>query len=143
MPHQIVEYSANLEGVIDIDALIKCVHEAALATGVFPLAGLRTRAARRDHYCIADGHPDNAFVHVLLRIRFGRSLADRERAADSISQALFDFLSGISSERPLAISLDIQDIDPHTNRKMNNLREHLASRGSGNSGGNTGGKDTG
>lgn len=129
MPHQIVEYSANLEEVVDIHALISCLHEAALATGVFPLAGLRTRAARRDHYRIADGNPDNAFVHVLLRIGFGRSLADRQRAADSISEALFDFLGGASAERPLAISLDIQEIDPHTNRKHNNLRTHLAARG--------------
>lgn len=129
MPHQIVEYSANLEDVIDVSALINCLHEAALATGIFPLAGLRTRATRREHYRIADGHPDNAFVHVLLRIRFGRSLADKERAADSISQALFDFLGGLSASLPLAISLDIQDIDPHTNRKHNNLRVHLAERG--------------
>ena len=129
MPHQIVEYSANLEDVIDIDALLACVHEAALGTGVFPLAGLRTRASRRDHYRIADGHPDNAFVHVLLRIRFGRSLADRERAADTVSSALFDFLDPVSQSRPLAISLDIQDIDAHTNRKSNNLRNYLLSRG--------------
>lgn len=129
MPHQIVEYSANLEDAIDIDALLACVHEAALGTGIFPLAGLRTRAVRRDHYRIADGHPDNAFVHVLLRIRFGRSLADRERAADVISQALFGFLEPVSAVRPLAISLDIQDIDPHTNRKHNNLRNYLSQRG--------------
>lgn len=134
MPHQIIEYSANIEDALDIDALVGCLHEAALATGIFPLAGLRTRATRRDHYRIADGHPDNAFVHVLLRIRFGRSLADRERAADNISQALFDFLSGLSATRPLAISLDIQDIDPHTNRKNNNLRTHLMDRGSSSAG---------
>ena len=128
MPHQIVEYSSNLEGSIDVDAMLACVHEAALRTGIFPLAGLRTRATRRDQYRIADGHPDNAFVHVLLRIRFGRSLADRERAADDISRALFEFLEPVSASRPLAISLDIQDIDPHTNRKNNNLRTHLARR---------------
>ncbi|MEX2126142.1 MAG: 5-carboxymethyl-2-hydroxymuconate Delta-isomerase [Woeseia sp.] len=128
MPHQTVEYSANLDNTIDVDALLRCVHEAALATGIFPLAGLRTRAARRDHYRIADGHPENAFVHVLLRIRSGRSPADRERAADSISQALFDFLEPVSAGRPLAISLDIQEIDPQTNRKNNNLRIHLARR---------------
>ncbi|HZD53027.1 MAG TPA: 5-carboxymethyl-2-hydroxymuconate Delta-isomerase [Woeseiaceae bacterium] len=131
MPHQIVEYSANLEDAIDIDALIECLHTAALETGVFPLAGLRTRAVRRDHYRIADGHPDNAFVHVLLRIRFGRSLSDRQRAADAISGALFEFLGDLSARRPLAISLDIQDIDPHTNRKSNNLRDWLAERGGG------------
>ncbi len=128
MPHQIVEYSANLDDALDIDALLACVHEAALGTGIFPLAGLRTRAVRRDHYRIADGHPDNAFVHVLLRIRFGRSLADRERAADAISDALFGFLEPVSASRPLAISLDIQDIDPHTNRKNNNLRSYVARR---------------
>lgn len=135
MPHQIVEYSANLEDAVDIDALLTCLHEAALATGIFPQAGLRTRAARRDHYRIADGHADNAFVHVLLRIRFGRSLADRERAVDEISQALFDFLEPVSETWPLAISVDIQDIDPHTNRKKNNLRTHLARRGSSESSG--------
>jgi 5-carboxymethyl-2-hydroxymuconate isomerase len=129
VPHQIVEYSANLEDVIDVRALVDCLHAAALETGIFPLAGLRTRAVRRDIYRIADGHPDNAFVHVSLRIRFGRSLADRERAADSISQALFAFLETESARRPLAISLDIQDIDPHTNRKHNNLRSYLAGRG--------------
>lgn len=139
MPHQIVEYSANLEGAVDIDALLDCLHDAALATGIFPLAGLRTRAARRDRYRIADCHPDNSFVHVLLRIRFGRSQADRERAADSISKALFAFLERVSAARPLAISLDIQDIDPHTNRKNNNLRRHLEERGSA----GAGGKDTG
>lgn len=135
MPHQIVEYSANLEGVIDVRALVDCLHAAALETGIFPLAGLRTRAVRRDVYRIADGHPDNAFVHVLLRIRYGRSLADRERAADEISKALFAFLDDVSASRPLAISLDIQDIDPHTNRKHNNLRTYLAQRGVGSEGG--------
>ncbi|HEX7062700.1 MAG TPA: 5-carboxymethyl-2-hydroxymuconate Delta-isomerase [Woeseiaceae bacterium] len=129
MPHQIVEYSANLEGVVDVDALIERLHAAALATGIFPLAGLRTRAARRDHYRIADGHPDNAFVHVLLRIGYGRALAERTRAADEISRALFGFLEEVSAARPLALSLEIQDIDPHTNRKQNNLRAHLAVRG--------------
>lgn len=134
MPHQIVEYSSNLDGVMDVRGLVDCLHAAALETGIFPLAGLRTRAVRRDCYRIADGHPDNAFVHVLLRIRYGRSLADRERAADSISKALFDFLASLSEARPLAISLDIQDIDPHTNRKHNNLRSYLAERGSGGEG---------
>lgn len=135
MPHQIVEYSANLEDVVDVRALVDCLHAAALETGIFPIAGLRTRAVRRDAYQIADGHPDNGFVHVLLRIGYGRSLADRERVADDISKVLFAFLEDVSAGRPLAISLDVQDIDPHTNRKHNNLRSYLAERGGGSEGG--------
>lgn len=134
MPHQIVEYSSNLDGVMDVRGLVDCLHAAALETGIFPVAGLRTRAVRRDVYRIADGHSDNAFVHVLLRIRFGRSLDDRQRAADRVSKALFDFLADLSATRPLALSLDIQDIDPHTNRKHNNLRGYLSERGSGGEG---------
>ena len=71
MPHLIVEYSANLEPALDIATLVEALHEAALETGVFPIGGMRTRAARRDLYRIADGHADNAFIHVQARIGAG------------------------------------------------------------------------
>ena len=74
MPHFIVEYSANLESAADIKGLVAAVHKAAIQTGVFPLKGTRTRAARREVYEIADGHADNAFVHVTARIGRGRSV---------------------------------------------------------------------
>ena len=74
MPHIIVEHSSNLSQHIEIPELLQSLHRAALETGVFPLGGLRTRAARRDDYVIADGHPDNVFIHVVLRIGHGRDL---------------------------------------------------------------------
>src|SRR5258708_39817967 len=62
MPHLVVEYSANLESEIAIADLVRGVHEAALATGIFEIGAVRTRAERRDAYAIADGHAANAFV---------------------------------------------------------------------------------
>jgi 5-carboxymethyl-2-hydroxymuconate isomerase len=47
MPHQIVEYSANLEEKVDIDALMAHLHETVAGIDAFPLAALRTRAAPR------------------------------------------------------------------------------------------------
>src|SRR5262249_61145050 len=84
MPHIIVEYSANLRERIGPGKLVECVHQAALRTGVFPIGGTRTRAAERAYYRVADGHPDNAFVHVVMRIGHGRDLETRRRRAGEV-----------------------------------------------------------
>ena len=88
MPHVVVEFSANLRGRADVPRLLRTVHDAALATGVFPRGGTRTRAEERTDYLIADGHPDNAFVHVTLRIGHGRDLETRKRAGQQVFDAL-------------------------------------------------------
>ena len=126
MPHVIVEYSANLVGAVEIKALLQALHEAALKTGVFPAGGIRTRAERRDEYIVADGRPDAAFVHVMLRIGAGRDTATKKRAADSVFAVLCDRLKPVQEKRPLAISLEVQELDPVLNLKKNNLHAYLA-----------------
>src|SRR5215469_18412181 len=121
MPHIIVEYSANIRDRIGPDNLVECVHRAALRTGVFPIGGTRTRAAERSCYRIADGHPDNAFVHVGMRIRQGRDLATRRRAGEEVFREVCKFLEPLSQGSPLAISLEVQEIDPEVSFKKNNL----------------------
>jgi 5-carboxymethyl-2-hydroxymuconate isomerase len=129
MPHLIVEYSANLDPRLDLDHLLEALHAAAAGTGVFPLGGIRTRAARRDHYRIADGDPDNAFVHVTARIRHGRPLDVRQRAGQALFDALCTALAPIYDTQPLGISLEVQEIDPDVSYKQNNLHEYVAKRG--------------
>ncbi|MFL5311837.1 MAG: 5-carboxymethyl-2-hydroxymuconate Delta-isomerase [Myxococcales bacterium] len=128
MPHVVVEYSANLRGRIEPDALVECVHRAALRTGVFPVGGTRTRAAERASYRIADGHPDNAFVHVVMRIAQGRDLATRRRVGEEVFAALGKYLQGVFERAPLGISLEIQEIDPEVSWKKNNLHEYVQRR---------------
>ena len=129
MPHFIVEYSANLEAEIDIKDLIGAVHDAAIRTGVFPLKGTRTRAQRHDIYKIADGHTDNAFVHVLARIGHGRSAAVRQQAGQAIHDSVCDYLRSYSEQHPLAISFEMREIDPDTSFKLNNLPQWIEARG--------------
>jgi len=128
MPHIIIEHSANITDAADIDGLIERLHAAALETGVFPLGGLRTRAAERAHYRIADGHGDNGFVHVTLRIGHGRDGETKKRAAGHIFDALCDHLGELYDSSSLAISLEVQEIDPDTSFKKNNLHDHVAAR---------------
>lgn len=128
MPHLTVEYSANLERRVDMVAVIRAVHEAALATGVFPEGGIRTRAARRDLFLVADGHEDNAFVHVSARIGAGRSDEVRRTAGERIFEGLNAVLEEAYASGPLAISLEISEIDPVASFKRNNLHALLEKR---------------
>lgn len=125
MPHLIVEYSANLDDEIHIDALMGRLRDVAAAGDVFPLAGIRVRAARRERWVIADGDPTHGFVHVTARIGAGRDQATRHKEAQRLFAALCSHLAPIRAERGLGISLEMAEIDPVGSLKLNNLHERL------------------
>lgn len=112
-----------------LDGLLDKLHTAALATGVFPLGGLRIRAHRTDHYRIADNAPDNGFVHVTAIIGHGRPLDVQQRAGEELFAVITAHLAALFAESPLAISLNIQEFHPVLNFKKNNLHEYVRKRG--------------
>ncbi len=127
MPHIWIEYSGNL--ALDTRALMQTVQDAAVGDGsLFPLAGARTRALRVDDCLIVDGHPDNAFVHVVLRIGHGRNAEQKAALGERVFEALTAALAPQMAARPLGISMQIEEADPVLNYKLNNYREHLAAR---------------
>lgn len=121
MPHQIVEYSSNLEAKVDIAALLKLLHETVAGIDAFPREALRTRAARRDQYCIADHDAENAFVHVVLRIASGRSEEVKKAAGERIFKVLCEYLAPVQAKTPLGISFEMQEIDPVFRWKQNSI----------------------
>lgn len=130
MPHIWVEYSTNLEASVDVPALLKTVQDALIGDGsIFPFAGARTRGVPVANYLIVDGHPDNAFVHVLLRIAAGRSEADRKTAGSRVIEAVKALLAPVSASRPLGISVQMEEADETVNFKTSNYREYLKQRG--------------
>jgi 5-carboxymethyl-2-hydroxymuconate isomerase len=131
MPHLIVEYSSNLDTAIDIPALIAAVHQAALETGVFPLGGVRTRAARREVYKIADGHPDNGFIHVQARIGAGRPPDVRQKAGAHIFDRLKAVTAAQLAHAPLGLTFEIVEIDPVGSFKLNNIHDAVERRAKG------------
>ena len=128
MPHIIIEYSENMRQKIELPTLIHRVHDAAIATGVFPAGGTRTRGEARTDYRIADGHPDNGFVHLSVRVGHGRSEALLHQAGQAIFDTVTAHLKTVFDNTPLAISMDIQEIHPVLTYKHNNLHEHVRTR---------------
>ena len=125
----IVEYSANVEQLIELDALLDKLHACALDTGVFPLGGLRVRAHKTERYRIADKAADNGFVHVTGLIGHGRPLDVQQRAGERLFDVLTAHLEPLYAKSPLAISLNIQEFHPVLSFKKNNLHEYVRKRG--------------
>jgi 5-carboxymethyl-2-hydroxymuconate isomerase len=128
MPHVLIEYSANLRGQVDFPRFLAVVEDSALTTGVFPIGGIRVRAYEADHYRIADAHPDNAFIHIVLKVGHGRSVDTRRRVCETIFAAICEHLDGLYRRIPLGISLELQEIEPAFSFKKNNLHEHVMAR---------------
>ncbi len=127
MAHAIIEYSANIEDRLELDVLIEKVHLAAINSGVFPAGGMRTRAARRDHFRIADGHPDNGFVHVLVKLGPGRDDETKKKAQDHIFAAIDEHLAPLVENWPLAVSFEMVEL-PENRINQNNIHDYLKAR---------------
>ena len=131
MPHIIVEYSANIRDRMQLPELIEKLHATALATGVFPIGGARTRAAERTDYRIADGHPDNAFVHLSLMVGHGRDQETLKRASGAIFDTLVAHLAPLFEQIPLGLTLEVRELDPVLSYKHNNLHDYVKARQAG------------
>ncbi len=125
MPHFTIEYSANLDGRVDIGAVCEVVRQAAVETGVFPLGGIRVRAIKCEHYAIADGRKDFAFLDMVLRLGEGRDLLTRKKAGEHVFQALSRHLDPVFAASKFALSFDMQINDKETSWKRNNIHDAL------------------
>ena len=125
MPHFTIEYSANLDGRIDMGAVVELVRKAAVETGIFPLGGIRVRTVRCEHYAIADGNPHLGFLDMVLRLGEGRDLATRKQAGEHIFKALSAYLDPVFANGKFALSFDMQINDKETSWKRNNIHDAL------------------
>jgi 5-carboxymethyl-2-hydroxymuconate isomerase len=125
MPHFTLEYSGNLDTRVDMAEVVEVVRRAALETGIFPIGGTRVRAIRCEHYAIADGNPEFAFLAMLLRLGEGRDLATRKKAGEHVFKALSSYLDPVFSNSKFALSFDMQINDREMSWKRNNIHEAL------------------
>ena len=123
MPHIIAEYSANLEDRLDVQALVDDLHQAAIDSAVAELVGIRSRAVRREHFRVADGNPANGFVHIVARLRRGRSPDQRKALGQALLAAADKRLANVYPSHPIAMTVEVHEIDPDMTFRRNTLRE--------------------
>jgi len=125
MPHIQIDYSANLEARLDVAGLCRVLRDAAVRTGILPLAGVRVRAMKADHVVIADGNPDHAFLDISVRLRGGRSAAAKAEATARIFAAAEAYCAEVMTTSSFMLSLEMRDIDPALSPKASSIRKYL------------------
>ena len=128
MPHFHIEYSANLEAVVDIAALCEAVRAEAARIDAFPLPGIRVRATRVDHFAIADGSAEHGFIDLSVRLREGRARDVKVAAIQRIFDVIKVFLEPCMATHSVALSAEMRDIDASLSPKYGNIRDHLEKR---------------
>jgi len=129
MPHFHIEYSANLEHVIDIAVLCESIRVEASQIDTFPMPGIRVRAIRVDHYAIADGSPNHGFIDLSVRLRAGRAEDVKLDAIKRIFAVLRKVAEPAMATHSIALSAEIRDIDAALSPKFGNIRDHLTTTG--------------
>ena len=125
MPHFQIDYSGNLEDVVDMSALCEAIRAAAAEIETFPTPGIRVRATRVDHVAMADGDAKHGFVDLSVRLREGRSEDVKKEAIARIFAALKDFMAPAMETRSIALSAEMRDIDAALSPKFGNVRDHM------------------
>lgn len=125
MPHFHIEYSANLEEIVDIDQFCEVIRAEAAKIAAFPMPGIRVRATRVDHYAIADGDPKHGFVDICVRLRAGRASDVKQDAIQRIFNAAKAFWAPAMVTHSIALSAEMRDIDAELSPKCGTIRDHL------------------
>ena len=125
MPHFQIEYSANIEDEVDISALCDNIRTSAAKVQAFPIAGIRVRAVRVEHFAIADGNPKHGFIDLSIRLREGRPDNVKLDALNVIFSALKNFMANAMETRSIALSTEMRDIDNVLSAKFGNIRDHM------------------
>ncbi|MES2362915.1 MAG: 5-carboxymethyl-2-hydroxymuconate Delta-isomerase [Pseudomonadota bacterium] len=115
MPHLVILYTGNLEAEARMTALCRTLADTMLAVRdeagkqVFPTGGTRVLAYPAAHFAVADGKADYAFVYLNLRMGRGRSAATHKQAGDQLIAATREHFAPIFDQRPIGITLQIDE----------------------------------
>lgn len=115
MPHLVLLYTADLEHSADIPGLCRALADTMLeqhdesGKAVFPKGGTRVLAYPAAHSAVADGQGDYGFLYANLRMGAGRSATVHKQVGDQLLAVLNARLGHLLLERPIGITLQIDE----------------------------------
>ena len=101
------------------------MHQAANETKLFPLKGIRSRAYCCDKYRMADGNPQHGFAHLQVLLGVGRTMEERQIAADLFFEVFTKHFQSQSDKHGMALSFEMKELEPVLKFNKNNIQDHL------------------
>lgn len=128
MAHLIIQYSENLGSNMNMSNFCNKMNKVMQATNLFPLAGIRVRAHPMLMSSIADQHPDNAFVDMILRMGEGRSDEQKSNVGLALMVAAEAAFAVQLAQPHFALSLEIIVISKLLSWKKNSIHPRLKAK---------------
>ncbi|HEV2703174.1 MAG TPA: hypothetical protein VGV09_16225 [Steroidobacteraceae bacterium] len=125
MSHIVIEHSSNLRRQLNLPKFVEAIRQAALATGIFPGGGMRTRAYESDPNSGTARPPNNTFVHLSVNVGEGRDHATRRQACEEIFAACCEQLREVHARAPLGISVEMQEREPDAALGQSNVHDYV------------------
>ncbi len=110
MPQLILEYSANIIEKDNISTLLASINKLLSEQLPTEIRNCKSRALAYSSFCIGDGNPQNAFVHLNLKIKAGRSRELLNILGNQIIEILKKYFSNSISKLNLEITLEIDEL---------------------------------
>ena len=110
MPHCIIDYSQDIAGQVEIEALLEAVHRGAMESALFPEYDIKTRALGYAHH--RTGQTRDSFVHVAIHLLSGRSDEQKSMLSECVLASVEPLLPQVVS-----VSVEIYDIHRESYRK--------------------------
>jgi len=130
MPHLTLSYSARLDELLDIPALVELLMQRLLdaragGVAVFPASGIRAFA----YPSAADavGHPEGerlkerSFLYINLRIAPGRDPALVQTIGRSLAEAVNASVAELLSTHRVGIGVQVDEVAPAFDARLGNL----------------------
>jgi 5-carboxymethyl-2-hydroxymuconate isomerase len=111
MPELILEYTHNIVEKDNFSDLFAKLHKVMVEILPANLSGCLSRAVEIDHYYIGDGDSDNAFVHLQLSVKQGRSQDVLDKVAHSMKEILDKHFFTSAKKRNLKITLEVREME--------------------------------
>jgi 5-carboxymethyl-2-hydroxymuconate isomerase len=110
MPHLLLEFTSNIFEKDNIANLLQKCHSILVNTLPTEIESCKSRAIEHTLYSIGNGDPNNAFVHVSLKILPGRSTETLSKTSEHIMDLLKRHFHESSNKLNLQLTLEIMEL---------------------------------
>jgi 5-carboxymethyl-2-hydroxymuconate isomerase len=110
MPHLILEHSSNLIEKTALPSLFKKCHVLLAEMLPTEVKSCVSRAIECDRFCVGEGQGQNAFIHVSLRVKAGRTFETLQKTGESLAAMIKEYCVESGKQFNLQISVEIIEL---------------------------------
>ena len=112
MPHIIIDYSRSASEVVNIDAMVRAVHREVRDGGLVKPTAVRTLAREATLSLVADEHPHNHFIQIIIRIARGREPDVKQKLLRGVFEAARGVAEVALANGRIGLRTDLYESDP-------------------------------